>query len=65
MAITNRERVDKALDLLKEGLRPFVEREFKAKYGSAWGHEVRDVLNDTRLGTGKGDTLQDAAVLLE
>ena len=26
MAISNHERVGKALDLLKEGLRPFVER---------------------------------------
>ena len=31
MAITNYERVGKALDLLKDGLRPFVERELKAQ----------------------------------
>lgn len=30
MAITNRERVGKATDLLEEGLGPFVEREFKS-----------------------------------
>ena len=29
MAITNHERVGKAMDLLKQGLGPFVEREFK------------------------------------
>ena len=29
MAITNHERVGKALDLLKAGLGPFVEREIK------------------------------------
>ena len=34
MAITNHERVGKALELLKTGLGPFVERELKAKYGS-------------------------------
>ena len=28
MAITNHERVGKAMDLLKQGLGPFVEREF-------------------------------------
>ena len=28
MAITNHERVGKALDLLRDGLAPFVEREF-------------------------------------
>ena len=32
MAITNHERVGKALELLKEGLGPFVEREFKSTY---------------------------------
>jgi len=30
MAITNHERVGKALDLLKAGLAPFIEREFKS-----------------------------------
>ena len=36
MAITNRERVGKALDLLNAGLLPFVERELKAVHGDRW-----------------------------
>ncbi len=36
MAVTNHERVGKALDLLKEGLRPFVEREMKAQHAQLW-----------------------------
>ena len=36
MAITNRERVGKGLDLLAAGLRPFVERELKAHLGDQW-----------------------------
>jgi hypothetical protein len=36
MAITNSERVGKALDLLKDGLRPYVERELKATYKNRW-----------------------------
>ena len=32
MAITNHERVGKALELLKSGLAPFVERELKNAY---------------------------------
>ncbi len=32
MAITNHDRVGKAMDLLKKGLGPFVEREFKNIY---------------------------------
>jgi len=36
VAITNHERVGKALDLLKDGLRPFVERELEDQYGKYW-----------------------------
>ena len=32
MAITNHERVGKAMELLKSGLGPFVEREFKSMF---------------------------------
>jgi predicted AAA+ superfamily ATPase len=36
MALSNHERVGKALDLLREGLRPFVARELEAKHGKYW-----------------------------
>lgn len=36
MAITNQERVGKALELLRDGLWPFVEREMKAVHGDKW-----------------------------
>lgn len=36
MAITNSERVGKALDILKDGLRPYVERELRATYKNRW-----------------------------
>ena len=36
MAISNRERVGKGLDLLAAGLRPFVERELKSHLGDNW-----------------------------
>ena len=32
MAITNQERVGKAMELLRAGLAPFVEREFKNQH---------------------------------
>lgn len=64
MAISNHERVGKALSLLKEGLRPFVERELQAQHGDNWTAEVQDILGDTRLGDGKGDAMQDVAVQL-
>ena len=37
MAITNHERVGKALELLRAGLGPFVEREFKGATGAEDG----------------------------
>ncbi|MFH0342475.1 MAG: Swt1 family HEPN domain-containing protein [Chromatiales bacterium] len=64
MAITNHERVGKALDLLKAGLAPFVERELKARYGDGWSTEVNAALDDRRLGGGRGDPLQDVAIML-
>src|SRR5580704_18817086 len=64
MAITNQERVGKSLDLLKTGLRPFVEREMQAQYGPKWAAEAQDLLRDTRLGGGKGDVMQDVSVQL-
>jgi predicted AAA+ superfamily ATPase len=36
MAHSNRERVSKGLELLASGLRPFVERELKARLGASW-----------------------------
>ena len=64
MALSNHERVGKALELLKAGLMPFIEREFKARYGDGWAFEVRDLLSDTRLGAGKGESLNDVAASL-
>ena len=64
MAITNHERVGKSLELLKAGLTPFVEREFKAKFADSWAFEMRDALTDTRLGNSKDETINDVAALL-
>ena len=64
MAITNHERVGKALDLLRDGLRPFAERELKSKFAERWPTEVKVALSASALGKGKGDPLQDVAALL-
>ena len=36
MAITNQERIGKALELLRQGLQPFIERELQNHYGKYW-----------------------------
>jgi hypothetical protein len=42
MAISNRERVGKGLDLLAAGVRPFVERELQEHLGKDWEKSVRE-----------------------
>ncbi|MCL4854411.1 MAG: hypothetical protein KJZ78_23880, partial [Bryobacteraceae bacterium] len=42
MALSNSERVGKALDLLSAGLAPFVERELKAVHGERWEEVARE-----------------------
>ena len=64
MAITNTERVGKALDLWRDGLRPFVEREVQSRYSGSAADQIRDILSDTRLGGDRADPLNDIAVLL-
>lgn len=49
MAITNHERVGKMLDLLRDGLRPFIERELKAQYQQLWFEEARATLSHQQL----------------
>lgn len=46
MALSNQERVSKALDLLKEGLRPFVERELKAQHAQMWFEQAKQSINE-------------------
>ena len=49
MAISNHERVGKALDLLKAGLRPYFEREMRAAHGDKWIDEAGNAFRDGRL----------------
>ncbi len=66
MAITNRERVGQAMDLLKEGLGPFVEREFQSLHGPREGvNRARGYFrDDNRLSTDGPITDWDSAALL-
>jgi predicted AAA+ superfamily ATPase len=41
MATTNHERIGKALEFLKAGLQPFVERELKAQHAQMWFEQVK------------------------
>jgi predicted AAA+ superfamily ATPase len=66
MAVTNYERVGKALELLKDGLRPFVERELKAQHAQQWFEEARNSVGESQgklFGT-EAEPKLDAAALL-
>ncbi len=60
MAVSNHERVSKALDLLKAGLRPYFEREMRAAHGEKWIDEAASTFRDGRLHRdAKGDVNWD------
>lgn len=65
MAITNFDRVGKALELLKAGLGPFVEREIESAIAANTisMSKVREFVDDPKLGN-KSITEWDAAALL-
>jgi predicted AAA+ superfamily ATPase len=65
MAITNHERVGKAMDLLKQGLGPFVERELKNTYKDQAVAEAARYLSEDRMLAKKGIGEWDAAGLLK
>src|SRR5881397_2382523 len=64
MAISNHERIGKALDLLKEGLSPFVAREFTNIYKGKAVAEAGRYLGDERTNTNHHFQQLDAAALL-
>ena len=63
MALSNRDRVRKALDVLKEGLRPFVERECRAGMGDAWQDQLLAEIRGLRTADGGGIHWDTAAIL--
>ena len=66
MAITNSERVGKALELLKDGLRPYVEREMKATYKDKWIEAARPSFPDwQQTGRSGKDLNWDTQALLQ
>ncbi len=48
MAKSNHGRMGEALELLNDGLRPFVERELESVYKDKWQETVRQSIRDDR-----------------
>ena len=65
MATTNHERVGKALELLKSGLGPFVEREFASTYKDRAATELSRFMGEDRMVAKKPVTAWDVAALLK
>lgn len=64
MAITNQQRVGNALELLRAGLAPFVEREFVSLHADKSHAEANRYLGTDRLRGDKPITEWDIAALL-
>jgi len=65
MATTNHERVGKALELLKAGLGPFIEREMKNAYPENAQEQAMMFMREDRLLADKSISEWDAAALLK
>ena len=65
MAITNQDRVGKAMDLLRAGLAPFVEREFKSQHHAQATDAARRYFGDDRVVGKKLVAEWDVAALLK
>jgi predicted AAA+ superfamily ATPase len=65
MALSNQERIGKAMDLLRQGLAPFVEREFKNVHGEKASAEALRYLSDERGANKRSLADLDAAALLK
>jgi len=63
MALSNAERVSKSLELLNQGLFPFMKRELKAFYGDTWFEQASANLREYQM-PGKGDEHWDTQALL-
>ncbi len=65
MAVSNHERVGKGMELLRQGLAPYVEREFANKYMERSSTEAYRFMGDDRLLAGKEVPAWDVAALLK
>lgn len=65
MAVTNKDRIGKAMDLLREGLAPFVDREFTNLFGVKSEDKARGYLQDDRTMAKKPLADWDVAALLK
>ncbi len=65
MAITNQERVGKAMEMLRQGLGPFAEREFAGAHGDKAGAEALRYLGEDRMLAKKPVSEWDVAALLK
>jgi len=65
MALTNQERVGKAMESLRQGLAPFAEREFKNLHNAQAGAEALRYMGEDRVAGKKPLAEWDVAALLK
>src|SRR5512138_3123835 len=65
MAISNYDRVGKAMELLQQGLGPFAERELSSQFQAKALAEATRLVGDDRLLVKKGISKWDASALLK
>ncbi len=64
MAMTNAERVGKALETLRDGLFPYIERMFEAKFGPKWRYEAANSFREEHIANSFDETPDIQALLI-
>ena len=65
MAVSNKDRVSRALDLAREGLTPFVERELRGRLGDDWLEQLEQRRNHPLKRDLEGKVAWDSYALLK
>ncbi|NJM67133.1 MAG: ATP-binding protein [Acaryochloris sp. RU_4_1] len=65
MALSNRERIDIGLNLLKVGLAPYAEQRFRTYYGKDWVNQIAGHLRDPIDQDSEGKIIWDKYALLK
>ncbi|MGH3088576.1 MAG: Swt1 family HEPN domain-containing protein [Rubrobacteraceae bacterium] len=63
MALSNRDRIDRGLTAVADGLGPYVLRELKSKYGDRWGYAVAGELDGGQYTRIRNNTASEDAFL--
>lgn len=65
MSLSNRDRIQRGLELLKSGLIPYAEQRFRTYHGKDWLRQIQPLLRDELNMDAEGNVQWDTYALLK